>query len=521
MGRILLAAALTGTLGTLAFPEFSLWPLALVAYVPLFLVLRDRRPRDRFFAGWLAGFVLHAGVYTWIYDTARIMSSLPPWLAALVLLAFSLAHGLCQGFIALAVEPVRLHTGRAWPFAVAITAAVVEALFPHLFPWYLGNALYRTITLTQVADLIGIYGLSALCYGAAAALVDASVRRRDRGWRAALPPVAVLAGVMVAVAGYGAWRIASIRGSAPEATLRVALLQPFMTGEEKGDLKGMARQVLYDKSVNLLREVRGEPLDLVVLPEGGFPFYFVPNVERIAPAEGEPIKIHFGRRFMHEIRSSGVPVVFGSLMVGDDDRVRNAAVFVDRGPPLIYDKRRLVPFGEFMPLSDTFPSLRNAVKNVSDFVAGERHVPFVVAGRSLLPTICYEAIFPGFVRDAANVEPRADAILNLTNDVWFGRTAAPELHLMVQVTRAVEQRIPLIRSTNSGVSAFVDATGEITGRTGVYEMAILRGSVEIRSVWSFYRQFGDVFLWGSAAIVVLLMLYTMRARSFSGKSPAR
>lgn len=524
MGRNHLLALLTGVLGTLAYPPFHLWPLAFVAYVPLLLAIRDQPPRRRFLLGWIAGTVLHGGVYLWIYDTARIMSSLPVWLSAIVLVVFAIAHGLCQGLVALAVEPVRQLTGRAWPFTVAITAAVVEALFPHLFPWYLGNALYRTPVLAQIADVVGIHGVSALCFAGSTLLADAVVRWRAGSWRSAARPAVALAVTLAVVVAYGAWRIAAVRGTPVEASLKVALLQPFMTGEEKGDLRGMARKVLYDKSMGLLHEVADEGLDLVVLPEGGYPFYFEPAAEGTNPRSNELVKTHFARLFLREVRKVGKPLVFGSLMSGEDGRVRNTAVYVPPGEaPIIYEKRRLVPFGEFMPLSDTFPVLKNAVKNVSDFVPGAQHVPFVVAGRSWLPTICYEAIFPSFVRDAANTEPRADVILNLTNDVWFGDTAAPELHLMVQVSRAIEQRLPLVRATNSGVSAFVDATGEIVGRTGVYEAAVLRGTVEIRSIWSFYRAFGEVFMTVAALAVAALVAwgYRMRARSRSGNSPAR
>ena len=515
----ILMGLLTGVLGILAYPDPALWPLAFVAYVPLLAATFGRRKGVRFLAGWTAGTVLHLGVYHWIYDTAVNMSSLSPVLATLVLLAFALAHGLCQALIALVADPIRAYSGSLWVLTVPAAAVVVEAVFPHLFPWFLGNALYRQVLLTQVADLTGIYGLSYLCFASAAVLVLAWERARSGGARAAARPVAVLAGVLVAVVAYGAARISMVESTEPYKVLRVALLQPFMTGEEKGDLKGWARKKLYHKSLVLLRMIRGDELDAAILPEGGFPFFFMPEVEGAPRHKDEPPKVAFSRAILEEIRALGVDVVFGSLRVPADGRTRNSAVFVDpkAGAPVLYDKRRLVAFGEYMPLSDVFPSLKNAVKNVSDFKPGDRHVVFRIGGVTLEPTICYEAIFPSFVRTAVNQEPRADAILNLTNDVWFGETSAPELHLMVQVDRAVELRLPLIRSTNSGISAIVDQTGAITDRTPVYEAAVLRAEVPVRHIYSFYRQFGDVFLWGAGlgTLVVVVLGFRRRRRALT------
>ena len=158
----------------------------------------------------------------------------------------------------------------------------------------------------------------------------------------------------------------------------------------------------------------------------------------------------------------------------------------------MYDKRILVPFGEFMPLRDFFPELASSLPGVGDLDPGERDALFSLGDTALAPNICYEAIHPDEVRRAA--PPPVDVLVNFTNDVWFGPTKAAEQHLMTQKWRAVELRIPMIRATNSGISAFVTATGEVTGRSPVFEEAILEGSVEIRRLTSFYRTWGDLFL---------------------------
>jgi apolipoprotein N-acyltransferase len=128
-------------------------------------------------------------------------------------------------------------------------------------------------------------------------------------------------------------------------------------------------------------------------------------------------------------------------------------------------------------------------------------VVFDVNGVKILPSICYEAIYPGLTREAVMEDPKADMILNITNDMWFGDTSALTMHLMVQTSRAVELRVPLVRSTNSGITVFVDATGRLTGETPRYEALATRGIVEVKSTFSLYSHLGDVPM----GVAVLIM----------------
>ena len=163
-----------------------------------------------------------------------------------------------------------------------------------------------------------------------------------------------------------------------------------------------------------------------------------------------------------------------------------------------------MPFGEYIPFSDYFPFVKGKVKGIGDMAAGEHRVVFNVNGVQILPSICYEAIYPGMTREAVMEEPRAEVILNITNDMWFGDTSALTMHLMVQTSRAVELRIPLVRSTNSGITAFVDAAGRLSGTTPRYEAMTREGVVEVKSLFSLYALIGDIPL-GLATLLMFLL----------------
>jgi apolipoprotein N-acyltransferase len=151
-------------------------------------------------------------------------------------------------------------------------------------------------------------------------------------------------------------------------------------------------------------------------------------------------------------------------------------------------------FGERIPLADTFPSLVDAIPGTSHYAAGDSFAAFPADNLLWVPSICYESIFSDFTRDGLNApDGGGDVLLNLTNDVWFGDTAAADQHLMLQTMRAVEDRVWLVRATNTGISAFVAPTGQIVARTEINTSVVLYGEMSIPEIpLSFYRRHGNV-----------------------------
>jgi apolipoprotein N-acyltransferase len=169
----------------------------------------------------------------------------------------------------------------------------------------------------------------------------------------------------------------------------------------------------------------------------------------------------------------------------------------------VYDKIHLVPFGEYVPLGQYFPFIKKMVVAVGDFVPGKEHVvmntPFARIGN----LICYEIVFPGFVREF--VEKGADVLVTITNDAWFGRTSAPYQHFSMAVFRAVENRVPVIRSANTGISGFIDDRGRILNSSAIFTETSLTEEVMIGGSKSFYTRYGDMFAFLCILSSVLLL----------------
>jgi len=502
-------AILSGGLLALAYPERHIWPLALVSYIPLLITLsRQEHWKAGLLRGWLTGVVLHLGCYYWVYHTMISMSDLPPVWAAVACLLFGMYSGLQHGlFGALFPWLYKRAGGHAiWMIPVLYTAT--ETIFPHVFPWYLGNVLYSVPELVQTADLAGVHGNSFILVLSSALLMHAFVKSRK--WvdlsaaRALGLWVLLWAGVMT----YGLIRMSLFDAAPAEKELRVGLVQANITPQDK-KRKGASRGMIYDKGVEQMKSLEEDELDLIVWPEGGYPYYFPNDIITEESKAKKSVGKGYAGKLQKMVKDRGTSFTFGALTKpSDGGKLRNT--FIQLAPDGSFEevhvKRVLVPFGEYIPFSDWFPFVKGKVKGIGDMAPGEHRVVFDVNGVKILPSICYEAIYPGLTREAVMEDPRAEMILNITNDMWFGNTSALTMHLMVQTSRAVELRVPLVRSTNSGITAFVDATGRLSGETPRYEALATQGVVEVKSTFSLYSHVGDIPL-GVVTVMMFILCW--------------
>lgn len=522
MWRGWLAGGSTGLLHALAYPNAGIGWLAMLAYMPMMLWLWKDRPslRRAMLSGLFAGTVLHAVGHYWIAFTLRKMTGMPAAAAWAIVLVYSLGMGLHQAAWAWCCAVIRTEKIRPLPWALATAAlwTAVEFAIPFQFPWFLGNALFETPVWMQAADIVGIWGVTLLCVSLSACAFAflASVGRRER-----LTALAALTVVASLWYGYGAWRLATIDAVKATSSLKVALIQPNPTIAEKTSLKPMPRIPLQDRAERLTRavlkqskEASAAEIDLVVWPEGSLPFYYVhKDVAPLAPVgvrtRAPPVVKHATHRAHLFAKSLNKPLLLGALRRDDalwKTKAHNSAMLLDREyPRAIYDKKKLVPFGEYLPGTGLVPGLADAIPGVSDLAPGRAPSLMNIAGRQIGVNICYEALFAGFMLD--NVGD-AEIMINLTDDLWFGPTNAPNLHLMVQYPRAIELRRPLLRATATGVSTHIDAAGRIHGRTAIWEEATLVVDVEVKPLSSPFRNVG---LWPMRGLTVICAVFVTLA----------
>ncbi|MGH7494638.1 MAG: apolipoprotein N-acyltransferase [bacterium] len=517
----LLAAILGGCLGFLSYPEINLTFLLPIAYLPyLWLLNRCENLKETFWYTWLHSAVMTLGGFFWIAHTAVEFGGLP-WIAAVPIVLLYAAAGsinlaVTGGLVALLRKRLSMKWQALWVTAVFV---VIEAVFPKLFYWYAGNALYRTIPLIQIADLGGAIMLTTLILWmnyALFALLDQLILPRLSFYpgaqnifapREALLTMSLGIGFLAFSMIYGHFRLHEVAEYARRAVHKnVGVVQGNVGNMDRllvqfGNREAFQKMAEIHRDLTLdLQRRTPEKLDLVLWPEGAYPYPF-PNA-----------------RPEHAMLADLSARLGAALITGGNAQQRepafryfNAMILIEPGQmqaSAIYKKHILLAFGEYVPLSNIFPALKNLIPAISDFGAGPG--PEIISYQTIraAAVICYEILDPHYLR--AYAQKGANIILNVTNDSWFGKLQEPEQHLALSQLRCVETRKVQVRSTNTGISAIIWPDGEITQRTPLHEPAVFAAQVPLMEMPpTFYTRWGDWWA-GVMALIVLAMLVWKR-----------
>jgi apolipoprotein N-acyltransferase len=500
LGGLLKAAAALGAGGAsiFGFAPWHAWPIAAAAILTLVWLLDDaRQAPGRFWAGfWRAyafAFAAFLAGLNWIgaaffVDADKFAALAIPAIVALPA-GLAVFWGLAGGLYArLAPDGPR----RVLLFAGLF--GLLEMARAHLFtgfPWnLLGYVWPAGGAVSQAAALIGAYGLTALtflAFAGPAALWSQGGRRARAAFALAGPMV--LAGLTL----WGAVRLAGAASPGPDRPI-VAVMDAGFTQAEMW--RREAREVVPARYLALLDDPRAADAAIIVWPEGAMPFLLL---------EEETVLAAIGARLGDRVLAVGAPrrdvrggagrVFHNSLaVIGNDDR--GLAL---RG---LYDKHHLVPFGEYVPLGALFDALglRSLVSYGVDFTPGPAAATLRLPGLPTAgPLICYEAIFPGFHRGAAE---RPQWLLNVSVDGWFGDGAGPHQHFNQARYRAIEEGTPLVRAASAGPSAIVDPYGR-----SVEGMArgpgVARAPLPKPLAVTAFAQGGEHAIWAFLALFVL------------------
>jgi apolipoprotein N-acyltransferase len=455
-----------GLAAALAHPPFGFLP-GLLGYAAILWLIDHAEParplRSAFFRGWLAGLAYFAVSTWWVGEAFFVNAREQGWMApfAVVFLAAGLA--LLWGAAAMLYRWIA--PGGAWRLLVFAGAfSLFEWLRGRLltgFPWNLPGETWKAGSApSQAASLFGAYGLTWITLAIAAA---PGLGLATRGARIGL---ALAAAALAGLYGFGAWRLAhAVTGPAPGAPL-VRVVQPDTPERPSYDAQSFADVVR--RNLELTTRPSPRQPDIIVWSEAGIPAalddYLAPGTwtrEAIETAlrPGQTL-LTGGYRAAPAPPGVYAPtglVYHNSLMAltRTADGLRVTAV---------YDKYRLVPFGEYLPLGRYLAPLGvQELIHVGDgFTPGPPPRPISPPGiPPVQPLICYESLFPGFTRDGARAAGRPAWIVNVSDDAWFGVTSGPWQHLNLASYRAIEEGLPLIRGTPTGVSAVIDSYGRV------------------------------------------------------------
>lgn len=535
----IILALLTGCLTFMAFPtawfpEVSLYPLIWLSHVPLLWLLRNKGPKASFWWGWLTGTIINVGGYYWIAHMLGTFGGFPGPLAALGSVIHGAHLGLMWGIWGLIVNRITNTTSVPLEWAAPAVMVAIELCFPRVFPAAMGNSQFPFIEMMQVCDLFGVAALTFLIYRVNAVLflwLRALVEGRTRPAHATKLTVAML----IFTLGYGVYMIRDVdQASADSPTLHVGVVEGDV-GIFQVETRARIRDHLRIQQ-RLSKTLADKGVELIVWSESSMRTGGLPRTVDVFPPQPGPLNLSSSeeRKVKRSIRVTpqrgfSTPLLFGTTSyerrieprwVGDDRKRKsfNTAFLLDGRGRVSgrYDKLELLVFGEYVPFVEYLPQFYDWVPAAGDLDRGSSLDPLNLSLSDKTARIgmlvCYEGILPRFVRNVMHNEP--NILINITNDDWFGQTAERYLHLALAIPRSIEHRRSFVRSTLTGVSAFVDPVGRLVKMTKMTDPEVMDWHAPLLERRTFYQAGGHHFstlclLW----VLYVLMIGAWRRRS--------
>lgn len=481
-GPIILAALSALLLGA-SFPPVNLTPLSWVALVPLFFSLDNVRSqasigehragrfalfKRTFFIGWLFGFFFFLATVYWVVYSMYVYGGVPLVLSIFFMLLLVSILALYPALFALTWRWTKDFGVLSRLFLVPSAWVGLEYLRGLLFtgfPWaFTGYTQARFNPLIQIADIFGVYGLSFLVVLVNLAIYGFLFKKEEGaaffGLERRLAAVLVALALLTSTLAYGFIKIDLLEKSFLD-------WKPMKVGVAQGNVD---QSIKWDKNFRLktieiyselTRDTASEGAELIVWPESAVPFYlFYDN--------------KLGGLVRGVARNSQTYLLTGSPHFRDNEPgslewtdYYNSAFLIDPAGNIKgrYDKVKLVPFGEYVPMKKALFFIKKLTEGYADFTPGGGHRPIDMDGVGIGILICFESIFPDI--SSATVRNGAKMLVILTNDGWFGKTSAAYQHFDMAILRAVENRVYLVRAANRGISGVVDPLGRVIEETGL------------------------------------------------------
>jgi apolipoprotein N-acyltransferase len=511
-------AIFSGLLLVFAFPDWNLWSLGWVGTAPLIMaVVRERKFWRSLLLGTVTGTIFFAGSSHWVTYSMHNYGDIPLWLCYVILVIFSATLGIFTGLFAAVLALAVKSFGGWWILAAPVVWAASEWLRLDVtgMGWNpLGYSQAFQPAVIQVARLGGVYLVSAIMVAASTALVYAVVYLERRRGIIVLTAAGVIA---IAAVLYGE----SLRPAVDDSgSVSVAVVQPNIPVDGPWDDPKFADEMflrhtsLSEQAIHAnTKEAASNAapssviekttsIDLIIWPESAMNFEYDRDPDL--------------RRKLGEFTSRNRVYLlmntwgFSGNARPNEPQYNSALLISPSGEKVAeYDKNALVPFGEYIPARSWIPFMRHVKALVGDITPGTSVTLGEAAGARLGTLICFETTRPDLARRMRR--DGASALVQISNEAWFGPTSAPRQMLATAIFRAVENNVELIRATNSGVSARVDRYGNVRGETPMFETATRTWKIDTEDEvgaagLTFYTRHGDVFVVACGMLSSILFL---------------
>jgi apolipoprotein N-acyltransferase len=503
-------AFVAGALSVAAMAPINAWPVLFVT-LPMLVWLIDgiggrgwRAVAAAAAIGWWFGFgYFLAGLY-WIGYAFLVDAPTFGWLLPFAVIGLPAVLAIYTAFgVALARALWQRGALRVLALAVGLTAA--EWLRGHVltgFPWNaFGYALTTPLALAQAASVLGIWGLAfiaiAVCASPATIIDEPGQTRRP--WSHPWLPFACAVLTLVALAGYGAVRLARTPTQLV-AGVHLRIMQPNLQQDVRFNYA--AKHEVMDRYLALSSRPGLDRVTHLIWPESPFPFFLTREGDALAQ--------------IAQLLPQNTLLLTGAMRLSDPNNPAQSAVYnsiyaIDHQGSIraVYDKVHLVPFGEYLPFEDFFEriGLQVLTEQRGGFLAGDRHRLIALPDApSVLPLICYEVIFPG---ELSSADERPGWIVNVTNDGWFGNSSGPYQHLQQARVTAIAEGLPIARAANTGISAVVDPVGRIVGALPLAGDGVLDAPLPRPIGATIYSRLGDL---PAAVLIAIAFIVVLRGR---------
>ncbi len=480
----------------LAFAPTHWWVAAIATVALLYALLQGVSPRQALWLGWLFGLGYFGIGVHWVYFSLHLFgAAIVPLAAALTLvfvLVMSTFPALCcwlwaRWRIPGAVLGNAVLFAALWALSELLRGKILDG-----FPWILVGYSQTTGPMGDLAPIMGVYGIGFLVVLISSLLVVLFIGKWQQRAVSAVSLSAIALAAMLS---------ASLSFSAAEGEpLTVRMVQANIPQEMKFSPERLRTAITT--YTGMTRQPGWQDVNLVVWPETAIPTYFN--------------RVESGMRpFIESMDASGIDVLSGGFQ-RDGDKVYNAVRQLG-GERALYEKRHLVPFGEYMPLRFILDFAAKFIDiPMSDLSSGSGpHVPLSLQGTQIGVSICYEDVYGEEMRALL---PDSQMLVNVSNDAWFGDSAAPHQHEQKAQMRAREFARPLVRVTNTGVSSAIDHRGNVQGRIQHNVQGILDVQVQPRTGLTPYARTGN---WPVFMVAVLVCLWAWSARRRAGRLSRR
>lgn len=466
----------------------SIW-LVLILY---FIILEKKEKSIVLGAyGLWTGILIASGIYSWLLNSmvSFFEFGIAPAIMGFLLIVFliGMQHSL---FL---MSAIFFRKRFSLPICLLIPAlyTLFEYWMPLPFPIALSLAFVNRPFFIQSADILGMFGASLVIAAGTSAvyfLIKACV---DKNYKKVLIGIIITIIVFTFQFGYGYWSYGKFRGIFKDDCIDIAMIQPVAPLKIKNSDVKLQIEISAEIKDLIYQSLQGykEKPDLILIPEGAgsfasqTPSFNPPYMSALMDVQRETSTtllvqdIEFTRN-----------VFTGKLQYySTASLIKPVGIFAGS-----YKKNILMPFGEYLPMESSFPILRKLLPEARSILHGETAEPIATEKGKAATLICYEILFPNYVRKIVNNDCRY--IVNLTNDRWYGIRQQPIQHQGMAVLRAIENRKPVARSTNSGISAFIDSCGRVAAenQTKIMAKTFLRGSIQPNNYRTFYSRHGDI-----------------------------